>query len=62
VNRDTRAFISVLPARVLPSLASALSNTIYQPENSSISHATFISSSEDLMRVTENPIAKVTCR
>jgi hypothetical protein len=62
VNRDIRAFISALPARGLPSLASTLSNTTYQPENSCIGHATFMSSSEGLMGVTENPIAKVTCK
>jgi hypothetical protein len=60
VNRDIRTFISVLPARGLPSLASTMSNATYQPENSSISHASFVSSSEGLVGVTENPIAKAT--
>jgi hypothetical protein len=58
VNPDILTFISVLPGKVLPSLVSTLSNTTYQPENSSISHASFISSSEGLVAITENPIAK----
>ena len=49
VNRDIRTFISVLPARNLPSLASTVSNTTYQPENSSISHASFVCLSEALV-------------
>jgi len=51
VNRDIRTFISVLPARGLPSLASTVSNTTYQPENSSISHASFVCSSEALVGI-----------
>ncbi len=55
VNLDFRTFMSVFPTSVLPSLVSSLDTSTYQPENSSINHALFISSPEGWVGATMDP-------